>query len=58
MKTIGRPLYKTIGRVIGKGAHLGSLLNHILNAFGLWTEDELDYFVTEDGLDYFVNEEA
>jgi hypothetical protein len=27
MKTIGRPLYKTIGRVIGKGAHIGSKLN-------------------------------
>ena len=27
MRTIGRPLYKTIGRVIGKGAQLGSKLN-------------------------------
>src|SRR5690554_1142727 len=26
MRTIGRPLYKTIGRVIRKGAHLGSKL--------------------------------
>lgn len=30
MRTIGRPLYKTIGRVVGKGAHLGSKLNLLL----------------------------
>lgn len=29
MRTIGRPLYKTRGRVVGKGAHLGSKLNGI-----------------------------
>lgn len=38
MRTIGRPLYKTIGRVIGKGAHLGSKLNY--PEFAIFTDSE------------------